>query len=207
MVKHDTKRLAQTNLINSRILKANKFDMLRELDELCDDIERDYNEFLDQRKKLAVKAARQGYEVGVKQVLDNIADVEGEIKRQHLAKLQNLTPELTDILIAVLREILGNFDQRDLISRVLGVHLLRLEALDTLKFIASPETALIVEAALKDASKQNELKYTVDADNRLKAGQIMLETNEGYFDLGIGEQIKTSRSLISKNVASILSET
>lgn len=173
------------------VLKAHEYDAFVEAAGLIGEARERAAGILAEAGKDAEERRRAGFEAGVREGKDEVAEqffaaVSGSVEQ--LAGMENA---LVDVVIRSLRTILGSFDREELAVQTVS-HALRLVRDEKRVLLrVSPDDAPLVEKRLAEITKPYPVLIRVDvrADASLSPGGCVMETELGVIDATLDRQL------------------
>ncbi|WP_049642264.1 FliH/SctL family protein [Candidatus Rhodobacter oscarellae] len=172
------------------------------LDAQWRDLHQDRARLMSRAEEITQEAESKGFEEGLSRVVAKAVDYTAELNTLLNARTDALEQDLTELVAGALEEILGTQEQTALARQVVQSKLEQLRRFDTLIFSVAPGLGPAIKAALSDMDMP--LNLSVIEDETLKNGRILVETPEGYFDLGVAEQGVIARRLMAKRITALL---
>lgn len=147
----------------------------------------------EQRIRLEAEAEKQTQALQQSQrQLDSVAR---ELKEYHDALLNDLEPMLVEIALAGVLKILGHAAKdRSLVRRLVNTQLSRAAAANPLRIRVSRKDMELIAAG--DGAAQEPSTAIFVADDALKPGDCLIETEHGTLDAGIEQQLARFREVL-----------
>lgn len=135
-------------------------------------------------------ARRQGFEQGRLEGAKAAAGLLAETKRRADQYLARADLEIVDLALAVVREVLGEFDVEKLTREAVRHGLEKQRQDQQLTLYVSPDMADPVRAHLdQEIAPDRRPLITVDIDPKLDLGQCRLASEIGFVELGVQAQL------------------
>lgn len=129
----------------------------------------------------------EGKEAGKLEISDHMVDYVTRI----VGNLKSFEDKLVDMLMQSLRQIIGDIDKRELIVGVVGRALQVVRSQKRITIRVAPSDVDAVDESIKDYMERYPTIDFLDvsADDRLKSGDCILETDVGVVDARLDQQL------------------
>lgn len=187
----------------SKVLKAKEYAVLVEAREViaqamqrAEDIKYDAQQACEDQK-------HQGYLDGLEQGRQEIAQQMIEQTQKAMEYIDSLEKTVVEVVMQSLRKILGDMDNKELVTAVVSQSLRHLRGQKRVVIRVSPADEDAVHELLESMQKDGLLDvafFTVEADSRLQKGGCMLETETGSLDASVETQLKAIENAFHKRL-------
>lgn len=153
---------------------------------------------LDAETRRAVAAARvEGFEAGRRQGEQQAAELLARTTRRVERYLSGLDQSLADLSLQIVRRILGEFDDAELISRCVRQALREYRHGMHVTVRVAPEQVAKVESLLAATDSAENTAYRVEGDAQLNATQCLLVSPIAVVDVGLDSQLNVLRQALA----------
>lgn len=174
-----------------RVLKAGEYGAIVEAENLIAETRRRKEEILENAGKAAEELRREGYEAGLLEGKNEVAEQFFEAVSASVEQVASMEKSLVEVVVQSLRAILGSFDREELAEQVVG-HALRLVR-DEKKVLlrVAPDDAAMVEERLDGILRKYPgiVRVDVKPDPALTSGGCVMETELGVIDATLERQL------------------
>ena len=140
---------------------------------------------------------QRGYEDGLAQAKREALAQHIQWSAQAIDWTDNLQKEIFIAIKAMLDKIVGTLDKDEITKNIIGSTLKHYARLPELKILVAPQQKYIAKAALAEIAKEQSTKFiSIEADERLSAGDCVLESPLGSVDASLDIQLKQLKKML-----------
>lgn len=187
-----------TGLYRGQILRSAQVDALLALDAARARLVQDKKTLRKSARAIAMRAQDDAHEVATQLILSRVAhyadDLDGVLNRA----LEDFVTEAVRIVQETLDSILGEYPEDEILEKLIAAQLSRLQRLTPLTFRVSAGRAPLVKEILAEHAAA--LEVQVIEDPKLDKDRVLVESRDGYFELGLAAQIDIARRKLADKV-------
>jgi type III secretion protein L len=190
-------------LPEQRLLKAADVKAIADVRALLDQVAAEAERSREAAKEAYEEAKRQGYDDGLAAGKDQVAGRLVELSDQGAALVSDLEARIPEIVMSALRQILGTFDDTEVVIRTLRQALRMFRHQTDLTIRVPPDRFEEVRARIQElrADSGTGAYVEVVADRHLAAGGCVLESELGSVDAGIEAQLAVLERAMRRELA------
>ena len=176
----------------TRILRAAEYARLLEAQSILDDARAEADAIRKRAEEAYEERKKQGYEDGVLDGQMQQAEKMLETGMQAVEYLEGLERQIVEVVTTAVRKIVGELDDKERIVRVVRTALEQVRGRQRVLVRVCPEEEPQVREALAPMLARTSSANGIElvADQRMKAGDCMLESEMGVVDAGLEVQLK-----------------
>ena len=186
----------------TRILRAAEYARLLEAQSILDDASAEAEAIRKRAEEAYEERKKQGYEDGVLDGQMQQAEKMLETGMQAVEYLEGLERQIVEVVTTAVRKIVGELDDNERIVRVVRTALEQVRGRQRVVVRVCPEEEPQVREALAPMLAKNAASSGIElvADQRMKAGDCMLESEMGVVDAGLEVQLKAIEHALSARI-------
>lgn len=185
----------------TRVIPAQRYAEFIEAGKLLEAARQEADRLVAAGREAAEAARLQGYEEGVAAARQDTARENVETVARRVEYLANIEDKLVSILLGALDQILGEMDQRDVVTRIIGNALRVLRGQTAVTIRVSPDNSAAVaeqlEALRKEFPEMTILQ--VRSDPALSGTSCILESDVGVVDASLDVQVAAIREAFTRH--------
>lgn len=193
------KRNPSMGLYAGQILRSAQVEEMLALDAARAHVEQVRQTMQSAASDIAMRAQDDAHEVATQMILSRVAhyadDLDGILNRA----LDDFVTEAVRIVQATLESIVGEYPEDEILEKLITTQLSRLRRLTPLTFRVSAGRASLVKEIL--AEHAAELEVQVIEDPKLDKDRVLVESRDGYFELGLAAQTVIAKRKLADKVA------
>lgn len=185
-----------------KILKAKDYSVYLKVHETLELARDQAAKIVEDAKRFFEEEKKRGYEEGMDAGNQKIAETMIESAARSVENFEEFENDVIEVVGDALKKILGEFDDRELISRVVKNALATVRNQKKVTVIVNPADAETVRDQVKELLAFYPTMNTIDvlADVRVKAGGCKIETEIGVVDASLAIQLEA----IKKSMARVI---
>ena len=186
----------------TRILRAEAYASLLQAQSVLDDA-RAEAERIRQRAEVAYEQRqKQGYDDGVMEGQMQQAEKMLETSMQAVEYLEGLERQIVEVVTTAVRKIVGDLDDKERIVRVVRTALEQVRGRQRVLVRVCPEEEPHVREALAPMLVSASVSAGIElvADQRMKPGSCMLESEMGVVDASLEVQLKAIENALTARI-------
>ncbi len=186
----------------TRVLRAADYARLLEAQNLLDDARAEAEAIRKRAEDAYQERKKQGYEDGVLEGQMQQAEKMLETGMQAVEYLEGLERQIVEVVTTAVRKIVGELDDRERIVRVVRTALDQVRGRQRVVVRVCPEEEPQVREALAPmlAKTSGASGLELVADQRMKPGDCMLESEMGVVDAGLDVQLKAIENALAAKI-------
>ena len=186
----------------TRILRAAEYARLLEAQSLLDDARAEAEAIRKRAEEAYEERKKQGYEDGVLDGQMQQAEKMLEPGMQAVEYLEGLERQIVEVVTTAVRKIVGELDDKERIVRVVRTALEQVRGRQRVVVRVCPEEEPQVREALAPMLARSSAANGIElvADQRMKAGDCMLESEMGVVDAGLEVQLKAIEHALTARI-------
>ncbi|MCR5562405.1 MAG: HrpE/YscL family type III secretion apparatus protein [Desulfovibrio sp.] len=186
----------------TRILRAAEYARLLKAQNILDDASAEAAAIRKRAEEAYVERKKQGYEDGVLDGQMQQAEKMLETGMQAVEYLEGLERQIVEVVTTAVRKIVGELDDNERIVRVVRTALEQVRGRQRVVVRVCPEEEPQVREALAPMLARNSASSGIElvADQRMKAGDCMLESEMGVVDAGLEVQLKAIEHALTARI-------
>lgn len=177
----------------ARVLKAADYARLLEAEDILAEARREADAIRAAAQAEAAETRAGGYAEGLRQGKDESAAHMLRVLEQGRNYLQENEARVVTLVLAVLKKVLGDMDEKDVVVRMVRTAMALVSRQNQVKVLVSPGMVEAVKAELAGilAPYPNVTTVEVMGDAALTVGKCVLETRAGRVESSLEAQIRT----------------
>lgn len=185
---------------NKKILKAEDYSAYLNAQETLALAKEQSAQIVEDAKKFFEEEKRRGFKEGMDAGNQKIAETMIESAAKSVENFAEFENDVIDIVGDALKKILGEFDDRELISRVVKNALATVLNQKKVTIIVNPTDIETVRNQVKELLNLYPTMNTIDvlADARVKAGGCKIETEIGVVDASLSIQLEAIKKSMAR---------
>ena len=186
----------------TRILRAAEYARLLEAQSILDDARAEADAIRKRAEEAYEERKKQGYEDGVLDGQMQQAEKMLETGMQAVEYLEGLERQIVEVVTTAVRKIVGELDDKERIVRVVRTALEQVRGRQRVLVRVCPEEEPQVREALAPMLARSSAANGIElvADQRMKAGDCMLESEMGVVDAGLEVQLKAIEHALTARI-------
>ncbi len=186
----------------TRILRAAEYARLLEAQSILDDARAEADAIRKRAEEAYEERKKQGYEDGVLDGQMQQAEKMLETGMQAVEYLEGLERQIVEVVTTAVRKIVGELDDKERIVRVVRTALEQVRGRQRVLVRVCPEEEPQVREALAPMLARTSSANGIElvADQRMKAGDCMLESEMGVVDAGLEVQLKAIEHALTARI-------
>ena len=186
----------------TRILRAVEYARLLEAQSILDDASAEAEAIRKRAEEAYEERKKQGYEDGVLDGQMQQAEKMLETGMQAVEYLEGLEHQIVEVVTTAVRKIVGELDDNERIVRVVRTALEQVRGRQRVVVRVCPEEEPQVREALAPMLVKSSASSGIElvADQRMKAGDCMLESEMGVVDAGLDVQLKAIEHALTARI-------
>ena len=186
----------------TRILRAAEYARLLEAQSILDDARAEADAIRKRAEEAYEERKKQGYEDGVLDGQMQQAEKMLETGMQAVEYLEGLERQIVEVVTTAVRKIVGELDDKERIVRVVRTALEQVRGRQRVLVRVCPEEEPHVREALAPMLARSSAANGIElvADQRMKAGDCMLESEMGVVDAGLEVQLKAIEHALTARI-------
>ncbi|MCR4666690.1 MAG: HrpE/YscL family type III secretion apparatus protein [Desulfovibrio sp.] len=185
-----------------RILRAADYARLLEAQQLLDDASAEAEAILKRAEEAYQERQEQGYKDGVLEGQMEQAEKMLETGMQAVQYLEGLERQIVDVVTTAVRKIIGEMDDKERIVRIVRTALDQVRGRQHVLIRVCPEEEPYVREALAPMLGKSSLSRALElvADQHMKPGDCMLESEMGVVDAGLEIQLRAIENALTARI-------
>ena len=186
----------------TRILRAQEYANFLEAQNVLDCAQKQAQVIQEQAKEAYEARRKEGYDDGVMEGQMQQAEKMLETGMQAVEYLEGLERQIVEVVTTAVRKIIGELDREDLIVRVVRKALDQVRGRQRVVIRVSPEDEPKVREAFAAMLSHGSSSsgYELVADQRMKRGDCMLESEMGVVDASLEVQLKAIENALAARI-------
>ena len=186
----------------TRILRAVEYARVLEAQSILDDANAEAEAIRKRAEEAYEERKKQGYEDGVLDGQMQQAEKMLETGMQAVEYLEGLEHQIVEVVTTAVRKIVGELDDNERIVRVVRTALEQVRGRQRVVVRVCPEEEPQVREALAPMLVKSSASSGIElvADQRMKAGDCMLESEMGVVDAGLDVQLKAIEHALTARI-------
>lgn len=185
----------------TKILRASDYSQLLKAQDLLDAAEAEAEQIRQKAEIAYEEREKQGYEDGVAQGQLQQAEKMLETSLQAVSYLEGLEHQLVEVVSTAVRKIIGELDDKERIVRVVRTALDQVRGRQQVVVRLCPDDEPYVRENLGPLlSPGNSAHLELVADQHLKPGSCMLESEMGVLDASLSVQLKAIEHALAAKI-------
>jgi len=193
------KRDPDKGLYPGQILRKAQVDELLALDAARAHLEQVRQTMQNAASDIAMQAQDDAHEVATQMILSSVAHYADDLDAILNRALDDFVTDAVRIVQATLESIVGEYPEDEVLEKLITTQLSRLRRLTPLTFRVSAGRAPLVKGIL--AEHAAELAAQVIEDPKLDKDRVLVESRDGYFELGLAAQTVIAKRKLADKVA------
>jgi flagellar biosynthesis/type III secretory pathway protein FliH len=148
---------------------------------------------------IAMQAQDEAHEAATQMILSSVAHYADDLDAILNRALDDFVTDAVRIVQATLESIVGEYPEEEILEKLITTQLSRLRRLTPLTFRVSAGRASAVKGIL--AENAAELAAQVIEDPKLDRDRVLVESRDGYFELGLAAQTDIAKRKLADKVA------
>ena len=185
-----------------KVIKAKEYLVFMEAEKVIEKALEEAQRIVDEARKAYEAEKKKGYQAGLLEGKMTISQQMIDTVTSTVSYLASVEEKVSDIVIAALRKIIGEMDDKELVLKVVknALALVRNEKQVTLR--VSPKQVQTVKESLNQILADFPTIHFIDVmgDGRLKEGGCILSTEIGVVDASVEVQLEAIRRSLSKKL-------
>lgn len=186
----------------TRVLRAADYARLLKAQNLLDDARAEAEAIRKRAEDAYQERKKQGYEDGVLEGQMQQAEKMLETGMQAVEYLEGLERQIVEVVTTAVRKIVGELDDRERIVRVVRTALEQVRGRQRVVVRVCPEEEPQVREALAPMLAKTSAASGLElvADQRMKPGDCMLESEMGVVDAGLDVQLRAIENALAAKI-------
>ena len=193
------KRDPDKGLYPGQILSRAQVDELLALDAARAHLEQVRQTMQNAASDIAMQAQDDAHEAATQMILSSVAHYADDLDAILNRALDDFLTEAVRIVQATLESIVGEYPEDEILEKLITTQLSRLRRMTPLTFRVSAGRASVVKEIL--AEHAAELEAQVIEDPKLDKDRVLVESRDGYFELGLAAQTGIAKRKLADKVA------
>ncbi len=177
---------------DTRVIKAHEYAELQDAEKIIEAAQQQAEQIVQRANEVYEEQKKKGYEEGIQSARIDQADQMFKMVSRSVEYLAGLEGKLASILISGVRRILGEFDDQKMVISLVknALQHVRHEKSVTVRVPPTQFTAVQAKTSEILADYRGVGFIDVVADERLKTGDCIIESELGVIDASIDIQLK-----------------
>lgn len=189
-------------LPEQKVIKAEDYAAYKKADEIIVLAQKEADRIQQEAKLAFEEEKKRGYKVGTEEGSEKMSQQMMESVSKTVDYFANFEEKLVEIVIKSLEKIIGEFDRKDLVTRIVrhALAILSDQKQVTLK-VASVDYDNVKGQLSELLSEYKSIEFIdLKTDERLNPGDCILETEMGVVDASIGVQLNAIRKSLLRTI-------
>ncbi|MDD7022891.1 MAG: HrpE/YscL family type III secretion apparatus protein [Aeromonadales bacterium] len=183
------------------VVKKDDYADFREASRLLDLVKKASADAAERARKAYFEQRERGYKEGLEQGREEYSEKIVEMVMSQVDSIAALEKQLTDAVYDAVVKIIGSLDRRDLVERVVHQGLSYVRGCKSITLRVCPDDEKILRASLGSVLANGQGGYVrLAADPNLRAGDCVLETEQGVVESSLSTQLKVLRKALDANL-------
>ena len=176
----------------TRVIKASEYAELQDAEKIIEAANQQAELILQNAREVYEEQKKKGYEEGIQSARIDQADQMFKMVSRSIEYLAGLEGTLANILMSGIRRILGQFDEQEMVISLVKNALQHVRHEKSVTVRVPPTQFAVVQARTSEilADYRGVGFIDVVADERLKTGDCIIESELGVIDASIDVQLK-----------------
>jgi type III secretion protein L len=187
---------------NKKVLKAQEYLTFVEASELINSARKEAEHIISEAHKTVEALRERGYQEGLLEGKQKIAEKMFETVQKTVDYLASSEEMLCDIVIDAVRRVIGEFNDRELVIRIVRNAMAVVRSQKHVAIKVSPQDVEVVKAEVDGLMLQFPAVEFIEVvpDVRLSPKSCILESEMGIVDASVEVQLKALRNALMKTV-------
>ncbi len=189
-----------------KIIRAREYAVLTEASAIIEEARREAARLLEEAKAAAHAMREEGYRRGVREGQQKIAEKMLETVQRTVDYVASSEETICNLVINAVRRVIGEFDNRDLVVRIVRHALAMVRSQKRVVVKVAPQEREVVQKRIEDIMTQFPgIEFIeVTSDPRLPAGSCILESEMGIVDASIEVQLQAIQRALMKTIQKVV---
>ncbi|MDA9019999.1 hypothetical protein N9H60_02345 [Flavimaricola sp.] len=192
-------RSPDLGLYPGQVLRRAQVDELLGLDAARAHLEQVRQTMQNAASDIAMQAQDEAHEAATQMILSSVAHYADDLDAILNRAFDDFVADAVRIVQATLESIVGEYPEDEILEKLITTQLSRLRRLTPLTFRVSAGRASAVKGIL--AEHAAELAAQVIEDPKLDRDRVLVESRDGYFELGLAAQTDIAKRKLADKVA------
>lgn len=187
----------------AKVIKAAEYALLSNANDLIGKVKSASADAVEQAKAVYKKRYDEGYAVGLDEGKSLYTEKLMDMVMGQVDSIEGLEKQLVSVVMDAVSKIIGSFDQRELVTRVVHQGLNAVRGSKSILMRVSSQDERILRESLHNylVGRDNPTGYiNLVADPNLKVGDCLLETEQGVVEASLNSQLRILQRSLENHI-------
>ena len=187
-------------LPEGKIIKAEEYAALLKGQDIIEAAEKEAQQIVEEAKKAFQEEKKRGYQLGLEEGKVKISEQMLDTVSNTINYYEKNQEDIVDIIIQTIKRILGEFEEGELVTRLVKNALEVAKNQEHVTLVVHPKSEAFLRERMEEIMKAYPSIEFIDivTDNRQKEGGCLLKTEIGVVDASLDVQLESIRNSLKK---------